>query len=357
MSRIYVCHTFYHVLITTIKELLLAHNGTDNYEKADIVLSLMSIDFGDIKDRLNKSGIYNEIIEFDEKRDDFFPELAKYKTDKGNVIKNMYSRIKFTKKFAKLEEQYVPVDFKKYDDIYVFCDSDPIGLYLNQKKIKYHSVEDGLNTLKPFVLAKYTNQGHFGLKKFFSMKLNLIFMCDGYSKYCIDMEVNDKSCIEDDFYKYVEVPRKKMIDSLSEEDKEKLINLFVKDIDQLKVFIEKGVNDGILILTEPLCTLDIREQIFTDIINQFKNEGVIFLKPHPRDNLDYKSLFGEYWIFDKTIPMEILGLFKEIHFKKVVGVYTQLGLIDFADERIMLGSKLMDKYEAPEKHFVGWRKD
>lgn len=357
MSRVYVCHTFYHVLIATIKELLLSRSSTENYTKADIVLSLMSIDFGDIKDRLNISGIYNKIIEFDEKREDFFPELAKYKTDKGNVVKNMYSRIVFTRKFAKLEEKYVPVDFKKYDDIYVFCDSDPIGLYLNQKRIKYHSVEDGLNTLKPFVLAKYTNQGHFGLKKFFSMKLNLIFMCDGYSKYCIDMEVNDKSCIEDDFYKYVEVPRKELIDSLSTEDKEKLINLFVKDIDQLKVFIEKGVSDGILILTEPLCTLDIRKQIFTDIIDQFKNEGVIFLKPHPRDDLDYRSLFSEYWIFDKTIPMEILGLFKEIHFKKVVGVYTQLGLIDFADERIMLGSKLMDKYEAPEKHFAGWRKD
>ena len=54
------------------------------------------------------------------------------------------------------------------------------------------------------------------------------------------MEVNDKSVIEDDFYKYVEVPRKKLIESLTEDDKEKLINLFVKDIDQLKRFIEKG---------------------------------------------------------------------------------------------------------------------
>ena len=171
------------------------------------------------------------------------------------------------------------------------------------------------------------------------------------------MEVNDRSKVDDDFGKYVEVSRKKLMDSLSDTDRKTLVSLFVSDIDGLNDFINKGVSDGILILTEPLCTLDIRKQIFTDIIDQFKNEGVIFLKPHPRDDLDYRSLFSEYWIFDKTIPMEILGLFKEIHFKKVVGVYTQLGLIDFADERIMLGSKLMDKYEAPEKHFAGWRKD
>lgn len=39
-----------------------------------------------------------------------------------------------------------------------------------------------------------------------------------------------------------------------------------------------------------------------------------------------------------------------VHFRKVVGVYTQLGMIDFADEKIMLGNDFMDKYEAPEIH-------
>ena len=35
----------------------------------------------------------------------------------------------------------------------VFCDSDPIGFYLNLKHIYYHSVEDGLDTLKNNDLA------------------------------------------------------------------------------------------------------------------------------------------------------------------------------------------------------------
>ena len=83
----------------------------------------------------------------------------------GTTYKNMYNRIIFTKKFAKLEDAYVPVDFRAYWDVFVFCDADPIGLYLNQKRIKYHAVEDGLNYLKKFVLAKYTNRGHFGIKK------------------------------------------------------------------------------------------------------------------------------------------------------------------------------------------------
>ena len=354
MKSIYVCHTFYHVLISAVKEM---NKDPQKRGEATVLLSTMSCDFGSLKKRLVESALFKNVIEFDEKRDDFFPELAKYKKDKGNVVCNMISRIKYTRRFAKLEERFIPVDFKSYDEINVFCDADPIGIYLSQNRIYYHAIEDGMDTLSTFIHAKYENRGYFGLKKFLSLRLNLIFIRDGDNKYCIDMEVNDRSKVDDDFGKYVEVSRKKLMDSLSDTDRKTLVSLFVSDIDGLNDFINKGVSDGILILTEPLCTLDIRKQIFTDIIDQFKNEGVIFLKPHPRDDLDYRSLFSEYWIFDKTIPMEILGLFKEIHFKKVVGVYTQLGLIDFADERIMLGSKLMDKYEAPEKHFAGWRKD
>ena len=346
-SRIYVCHTYYHVLVAVLKELNLPDSKVG---KATILLSKMSNDFETIGDRLEESGLFQEVIEFDEKRDTFFPELSELKKDKGNIISNMWSRIKFTRELARLEAKYVPVDFRLYEDIYVFCDGDPIGIYLNQNRIRYHAVEDGLDTLKPYIHAKYDNRTHFNLKKFFSMNLNLIFMCDGYSKYCIDMEVNDISCLDDDFYKYKEVPRKKLIESLSAEKRQKLIRIFVKDINELEEFAKKKTEDGVLILTEPLCTLDVRERLFKDLTEQYKKEGTIYIKPHPRDNLNYKEVFPDYWVFDRTIPMEILGLFKEIHFKKIVSVYTQLGLVDFVDEKVMLGNDFMDKYEDPEIH-------
>ena len=346
-KRIYVCHTYYHVLVSVLKEMT---EGREKGGEAVMLLSRMSNDFETLSDRLRASGLFTDIMDFDEKRETFFPELVKYKEDKGGIVANMYNRILFTKKFAKLEERFIPVDFREFDDIYVFCDADPIGIYLNQHRIKYHAVEDGLNTLKPFVQAKYNDRGHFGIKKFFSMNLNLIFMCDGYSKYCIDMEVNDISVIDDDFYKYKEVPRKALLDSLSSEDKERLVRIFIKDTDALKAFVSKNNRDGILILTEPLCSLDVREKLFRDLTAEYSKEGTVFLKPHPRDVLDYDKLFGEFWIFDRTIPMELLGLFEGIRFKKVVSVYTHLDLIDFADEKIMLGDDFMDKYEDPSVH-------
>ena len=346
-KRVYVCHTYYHVLVSVLKEMT---EGRAKGGEAVMLLSRMSNDFETLSDRLRSSGLFADILDFDEKRDTFFPELAKYKENMGGIVPNMYNRILFTRKFAKLEEKYIPVDFREFNDIYVFCDSDPIGIYLNQHRIKYHAVEDGLNTLKPFVQAKYNDRGHFGIKKFFSMYLNLIFMCDGYSKYCIDMEVNDISVIDDDFYKYKEVPRKALLDSLSSDDKERLVRIFIKDSDALKAFVAKNNRDGILILTEPLCALDVREKIFRDLTAEYSEEGTVFIKPHPRDVLDYDKLFSDFWIFDRTIPMELLGLFEGIRFKKVVSVYTHLDLIDFADEKIMLGDDFMDKYEDPSVH-------
>ncbi len=335
------------MFVSVLKEL---NKPKDQRGKATLVLSTMSNDFEDFKTRVEKSGVFESVIEFDEKRDTYFPELERYRTDKGNIVVNMINRIIFTKRFAKLEAPFVPVDFKKYDDIYVFCDADPIGLYLNQNRIRYHAMEDGLDTLSHCVEAIYDNRSHFALKKFMSKTLNLIFIRDGYSKYCIDMEVNDRSVIDDDFDGYVEVNRNELLKALSSEERNILIRMFIRDYDSFSKFLDKQSSDGVLILTEPLCSLDIREKIFRDIIDTYRSEGTIFIKPHPRDVLDYEKVFSDYWVFDRTIPMEILTLFDNVHFKKIVSVYTILNMMDIADEKVMLGDDFMDKYEDPAIH-------
>lgn len=348
MSRIYVCHTYYHVFIATVKELLLdekERNGT-------LCLSLMSTDFENLVERVEAGGVFKEVILFDERRDNTFPELMELKKDRGNALFNLFGRVQYTKKFAKLLAPFVPVDFRAYDDVYVFCDSDPIGIYLNQNRIPYHAVEDGLDTLRPYVQAKYDNRGLFGVKKFFSMKLNLIFMCDGYSKYCQDMEVNDVSCIDDDFYKYKEVPRQEMYERLTQEQRDKLVSVFVRDYEGLKEQIghKSSEEKTVLILTEPLCSMEVRKQIFSDLIEEYGSEGTVFLKPHPRDYLDYAKEFPGVWSFDRTIPMEIFRFFDGLHFNKLISVYTQLANVNFADEKVYLGHDFMDRYEDPAVH-------
>lgn len=353
-ERIYICHTYYHVYVTFLKELKLRAEADSAKEAgaATLVLSKMSNNFENLKSRVESTGLFEEVLEFDEKREDFFPELAKYRKDTGSFLGNLKNRIRFTKEYARLEAPYVPVNLREYKDIYVYCDSDPIGYYLNQNRIRYHAVEDGLNCLKNFDAARYDNRGHFKLKAFLSMYLNLIFVQNGYGKYCMDMEVNDISAIHYPCPRYIEQPRKELVDRLTEADKQLILQAFVKNKEELEqqIAASNKVGDKILILTDPLCTLDVREKIFRDVIKMYEKEGSIFIKPHPRDELDYRKLFPEYPQFDATVPMEMLNFFPGLKFKKVVGVLTEVKGLPFAEEAVRLGPDFMDAYEDPLIH-------
>lgn len=352
-ERIYICHTYYHVYVTFLKEL---NRPRQQRGQATLVLSSLSINFENLKSRVEATGLFEAVVEFDEKRDTAFPELAKYRENTGNLVKNLINRVKFTRKFARVLAPSIPVNLREYGDIYVYCDSDPIGYYLNVYKIPYHALEDGLNCLKNYDAARYDNRGHFGLKAFLSERCNLIFIQNGYGKYCMDMEVNDISVLKYSCRKYIEQPRQELVDGLTQEDKEIILRAFVRDMETLKAQLSDGEaesapkQDKILILTDPLCSLEVREQIFRDIIAMYEPEGKIFLKPHPRDELDYRTLFAEYPQFDATVPMEMLNFFPGIRFKKVVAVLTEVGAIHYADETVRLGADFMDKYEAPLVH-------
>ncbi|MDE7224675.1 MAG: glycosyltransferase family 52 protein [Acetatifactor sp.] len=346
-ERIYICHTYYHVYVTFLKELSCPK---EQRGQATLVLSSLSIDFEQLKERVESTGLFEAVVEFDEKKETAFPELARYRQDTGNLVKNLVNRVKFTRKFARALAPTIPVNLRKYGNIYVYCDSDPIGYYLNVYKIPYHALEDGLNCLKNYDAARYDNRGHFGLKAFLSERCNLIFIQNGYGKYCIDMEVNDLSLLKYPYRKYIEKRRQELVDRLTLEDKDIILRAFVRDMERLKAQLSDGEGDKILILTDPLCSMEIRERIFRDIIAMYEPEGRIFLKPHPRDSLDYRTLFAEYPQFDATVPMEMLNFFPGIQFKKVVAVLTEVGAIQYAQETVRLGEAFMDKYEDPLIH-------
>lgn len=347
-ERIYVCHTYYHVYVTLLKEFALSKEELGG---ATIVLSHLSNDFGDLKVRLEKSGVFEAVLDYDEKNYTFFPELKKYKENKNNFLLNLINRVKFTKKFAKLQEKFIPTDFKQYKKIYVFCDSDPIGYYLNYKRIKYHAMEDGLNCLVHYDAARYDNRGMFRLKALMSA-WNLIFVQNGYGKYCIDMEVNDISAITYPMKKYVECPRSVLEENLTDEEKRIIIDIFIEDKESIMGALENldKEHKNYLILTEPLCSLDVRKQIFTDLIAEYKKEANITLKPHPRDEMDYKKEFPEENVIEKMVPMEVLNFFDGQPFDKVISVLTEVKGIRFAKECVRLGPDFMDKYEEAGIH-------
>ena len=358
-ERIYVCHTFYHVYVACLKELNLpARRGG-----ATLVLSRMSNDFGDLDVCARESGLFGEVVWFDEKPFSFFEELAPLKEDTGLLPCNMLNRMKFCRRYGQLEEPYVPVDFAQYRDIYVFCDSDPIGYYLSYKKIRYHAVEDGLDCIRYYDTARWDNRGHFALKAWMAAR-GFIFIQNGYGRYCIDMEVNDISALEHPTDNMVEVPREKLIAGLAPADRELLIRLFIANRGELETALRSAIAENrpaVLILTEPLCTdLAIRQKLFEDMIAQYGSisgvPGTIVIKPHPRDVLNYREIFPQHIVLDAKFPMEILNLL-DIEgaqggciFARVVTVYTVPDSIHCAKEKIYLGNAWMDRYEDKAAH-------
>lgn len=349
-SRVYVCHTFYHVYVSCLKELVRRQDGDTS--KAALVLSKMSNDFGNLRERAERCGLFSEVIEFDEKNYTFFPELVELKKDRGGIVRNMLQRIRFCKRSGELLEPFVPVDFAKYRDIYVFCDSDPIGYYLAWKKIRYHAVEDGLDCLRYRDTAREDNKGSFAVKALFS-RLGLIFIQNGYSRYCIDMEVNDKSVLDNVLPNMVEVSREGLVNRLTESDRELLVKLFIENKEELMRALETAEKSGlpsVLILTEPLCeSLETRRKLFEDMIREYAAGTCVVIKPHPRDKLDYREAFPEHVVLDSHFPMEILNLVGA-QFERVVTVYTVPSSIHCAKEKVYLGNEFMDRYEDPALH-------
>lgn len=362
--RIYICHTFYHVYVACLKELNIAREArikatrgeNSQAEAADIahlMLSRMSNKFGDLGKRAVASGLFQKVFDYDEKPDTFFDELVPLKTDTGNLLHNLFNRIRFTKRLGRLQEQYIPVDLSKYDDIYVFCDSDPIGYYLNYKKIRYHAMEDGLNCIQLGDQARIDNNGHFKLKAALA-STGLIFIQNGWSRYCIDMEVNDLSVIDLPCPKYREVPRLPLQEALTGEDKTLLLGIFLENASEIERRIKSDTDrPKVMILSEPLCDPDTRRRIFEDIMKEYVytafRDPVVIIKQHPRDYLDYSEAFPDAVILPGTFPMEMLN-FMDIHINRLISVFTILDAIRFGDEKIFLGYDFMDRYEAPEIH-------
>ena len=411
-ERIYVCHTFYHVYVACLKELNLpvwdpeetaaagaktdvsarfmagmpdgagmpcGEDGEDSSGApehftagmpqgarrggATLVLSRMSNDFGDLDVRALESGLFEEVVWFDEKPFPYFEELAPLKEDTGSLPRNMLNRMKFCRRYGQLEEPYVPVDFAQYRDIYVFCDSDPIGYYLSYKRIRYHAVEDGLDCIRYYDTARWDNRGHFALKAWMAAR-GFIFIQNGYGRYCIDMEVNDISALEHPTDNMAEVPREKLIAGLAPADRELLIRLFIANRQELETALQSAKTTNrpaVLILTEPLCAdLSMRRKLFEDMIEQYGSvggvPGTIVIKPHPRDALDYREIFPQHIVLDAKFPMEILNLLDikgtqdGCIFTRVVTVYTVPDSIHCAKEKIYLGNAWMDRYEDKAAH-------
>lgn len=340
--RLYICHTFYHVYVSVLKEMDFQKQGE---KPGDILLSTISTEFGSLHERLIKSGLFRSVAFLPECHPRFFSEPFDGELGKGNPVQKLLQRRKFYRYLVKQEEPYLQWDYKSYDDIYVFCDSDPVGYYLNAKHIPYTSVEDGKNSGR-YNSVVTANESMFTLKRWLA-KLNYLYMQDGYSCYSRGYEVNCAQGVIATGRKIIEKPIDGLIARLDGEDKERLYRIFCN--------WEQKPNEGdreyVMILTQPLCTEENRVAMYRDLVARYEGNYGVIIKPHPIDKVDYEREFPDCLVMSGSFPVEILNLHCSYRVRKVVTVYsTSMDSLQFAPEKESLGLDFLDQYEDPALH-------
>ena len=175
-NNLFICSTYYHILISLIKAL-------KNNEKNTILICNYWGDRTifknkDFIERIINSNIFEKVYLFD-----LYDKYSRYINinKKVNIIKKFF----IIKDIAKKVDIY----FKKIGKIYIFNDTIPIGRAINLKKIKYYLIEDGTDYFK-----KYNEEGINAKKNSYKLIKKKIFnLTDlGYSSNIINIEVNDK---------------------------------------------------------------------------------------------------------------------------------------------------------------------
>ncbi|MEG3278512.1 glycosyltransferase family 52 [Streptococcus suis] len=307
MKRIYICHTVYQVLISLLKMDI----------KNDTLLSV-----GIVK---NFPNMRNELMAYVN-----LVEVEEYTFGLRSMIHTLETKNWFS-------------FFKNFEEIIIFLDHRQVGHFLNKHKLPYFLIEDGYNFFKDkrvCHLEPIQSSWKRILYRWYFRPATLI----GSSPYCQSIEVNDLSLVhpEQAYKPFVEVPRKNLFDSISQERLEAIVQIFgVKSLFNNEVIKERRV----LLLTQPLSwefyvTDEERLEIYLAGLRPYYKDYKIYIKPHPRDSFDYSSLGDGIIIFPQDIPIELFELAGYMNFD--VGITyssSSMDYLDCFDEKVYLHEK------------------
>lgn len=292
--RLFICHTVYHVYITLLKAY--------KYKKIDIALVDTIVNIYELQERLQTSGIFENVLIID--RGKIFGKPIR--TFLGNYINNRLRIKKISKNLEFLDN---------YKEIYIFNDYSEMGDYLELKDKKYHLLEDGLDAFKQFNQYKDIGHGH-GVKKILYFLFKIPYSV-GLNRNCLDIEVNDEQGIQTNLIHPIIVQNREIL-------LKSVTNNYFNTM--LEIFNAKYINTSdnkLLLLTQILKEILVvnsdKEQIelYRSAIKKYGKGYDIYIKPHPRDNIDYSSIEKEFnaVCLDRNIPMEIYSLLPGMHFK------------------------------------------
>ena len=328
MDKLFVCTSPFHVLITVAKSLI-------NNEKCDIVLCRSIDNCNELINRLKASELFKTVEIFNSKNKSEYNAITKICKDihyygARCIVKQLEKRYDFTL-------------FKNHE-IYLFDDDNIPGYYLQLLKIHYNLIESSIDCYKK-LHSVYSRPNSFidRIKRFFGIGL----YPHGYSKYVKTIEVNNKHIISDLNNKMIEMPKKKLYKSLNESQVQRLIKVFLPSPE-----LYTSVNyESTLIVTQPLYQdgfVKSKEEhlaIYRDYIDNYST-GLVIIKPHPRDNIDYEAVFKDCIVWKENyIPLEIFNFIPTFKIRRAITAFsTSLNSMNYCDEKLYFGLESLKDY-------------
>lgn len=343
IRTLYICSTYHHVHVALIKTL------THKDIPTDIVISDDIPGYIELQCALIKSEIFRHVY--------FFNRTYSPGYNPTSYLKRLCGR---HKKHRKIVEREFKVDLKRYDNIYIFHDGTKLARYLMDCKISFNLIEDGLDHFKHLNYVPSKLDIPKGTSVILKLKrfLNIGYLACGQSKYCKTLEVNSKENLIIQHKHIIEVPKKELYNLVNAEQKKTIYNIFLGDY---KLPENIGLKSALL-FTVPLYqdnfvkTKEMHLKIYTDIIRKLEHNGYyVYIKPHPRDDMDYTSFFPEVSVIRKEIPSEVLNYNEYLHFNIAIAVASaSIYNVNYAERIINLDYGYLNQY--PE-YLTEWLKE
>jgi len=321
-KRLFICERPYPLYRTLIKCIsdsqdndILVSNHVEGMEKMYPILKDANIFkhvffFDDVMYR--KFYSYGKVYEFNQFPNGIFILLKKLK---------MYIELQNKAKNITLPKG---LEIEQYDEIYVNDATSTVMFYLCSRKKKFIWVEHAKNA--------FQDKLSFALRICYRImpileKLGIVYALQGTSKWVEAIEVNNACNLIPLIRKKKirEVNIDKLLENISETDKNYIFELYCK---AYHVVLDKTI-PFYIIMTSPLfidglvCSRKEQIKVYRNLIKrEIGTYANVLIKPHPRDDIDYKKAIPEAIIIEKSLSAEIFNLATDLQLEGVYGIRT-----------------------------------
>lgn len=288
-TALFICTTYYHVYVTLLKQL-------NAPREADLVICDDIPTGRTLAEQIRRAGLFSNVWYVQQS---LLPEVRGHSRLDWVVFQHR-------RRYRTLHP-LLPFQVENYQDVYLFHDGTPLGMYLTDARKPYHLIEDSLNFYQRFRETPQARLLKAHTWRFYLRRiLNAGYFPLGESRFVIDIEVNDRSKLQIQGKKIVELSRSQLHSNLSPEGLRLLLEVF--GCPQMP---EMGGYCALL-LTEPLYTdgvcgsLQEQVQIYKEMTTQLEQRGFhVVLKPHPRDTASYSHTSAT--VLERYFPIELLN--------------------------------------------------